>query len=172
MWTTPALQEEFDVQLAVGCKSCVRPVCAACRERASSTTSFASVWLDHGDFRSTPANGHRQNNGISQERQSGSASLGNRSLGRTADSHSGEQRSRLDSGSPEETPLPIFPAPNICGDFSVRLHYWRHCHGIERRYFLRRGLKYFALQCSANRCLELTIEYLRPVEFERKVGLA
>jgi hypothetical protein len=29
VWTTPALQDEFDVQLAVGCKSCVRPVCAA-----------------------------------------------------------------------------------------------------------------------------------------------
>jgi hypothetical protein len=27
VWTTPALQE--DVPLAVGCKSCVRPVCAA-----------------------------------------------------------------------------------------------------------------------------------------------
>ena len=29
VWTTPALQEDSDVQLAVGCKSCVRPVCAA-----------------------------------------------------------------------------------------------------------------------------------------------
>jgi hypothetical protein len=29
VWTTPALQEESDVRLAVGCKSCVRPVCAA-----------------------------------------------------------------------------------------------------------------------------------------------
>src|SRR5438270_14039946 len=27
--TTPALQEESDVRLAIGCKSCVRPVCAA-----------------------------------------------------------------------------------------------------------------------------------------------
>jgi hypothetical protein len=26
VWTTPALQEESDVRLAVGCKSCVRPV--------------------------------------------------------------------------------------------------------------------------------------------------
>ena len=26
MWTTPTLQEKSDVQLAVGCKSCVRPV--------------------------------------------------------------------------------------------------------------------------------------------------
>jgi hypothetical protein len=25
VWTTPALQEDSDVQLAVGCKSCVRP---------------------------------------------------------------------------------------------------------------------------------------------------
>src|SRR3954453_12997510 len=31
-----------------------------CRERASSTTSFASVWPDYGDFRSTPVNGHSQ----------------------------------------------------------------------------------------------------------------
>jgi len=29
VWTTPALQGESDVRLAVGCKSCVRPVCAA-----------------------------------------------------------------------------------------------------------------------------------------------
>jgi hypothetical protein len=29
VWTTPALQEESDVRLAVGYKSCVRPVCAA-----------------------------------------------------------------------------------------------------------------------------------------------
>jgi len=29
VWTTPALQEESDVRLAVGCKSCVRPVGAA-----------------------------------------------------------------------------------------------------------------------------------------------
>jgi len=29
VWTTPAVQEEFDVRLSVGCKSCVRPVCAA-----------------------------------------------------------------------------------------------------------------------------------------------
>src|SRR5262249_37808128 len=28
-WATPALQEESDVRLAVGCKSSVRPVCAA-----------------------------------------------------------------------------------------------------------------------------------------------
>ncbi len=26
VWTTPTLQEKSDVQLAVGCKSCVRPV--------------------------------------------------------------------------------------------------------------------------------------------------
>ena len=29
VWTAPALQEEFGVRLAVGCKSCVRPVDAA-----------------------------------------------------------------------------------------------------------------------------------------------
>ena len=29
VWTTPALQEESDVTLAVGCKSCVRPDVAA-----------------------------------------------------------------------------------------------------------------------------------------------
>jgi len=29
VWTTPALQEESGVWLAVGCKSCVRPVRAA-----------------------------------------------------------------------------------------------------------------------------------------------
>src|SRR6516165_10780984 len=28
VWTAPALQEKSDVRLAVGCKSCVRPVCA------------------------------------------------------------------------------------------------------------------------------------------------
>ena len=34
VWTTPALQEESGVQLAVGCKSCVRPVVAATRPLA------------------------------------------------------------------------------------------------------------------------------------------
>jgi hypothetical protein len=34
VWTTPALQEESDVRLAVGCKSCVRPVCAVPRPLA------------------------------------------------------------------------------------------------------------------------------------------
>lgn len=29
VWTTPALQEEFGDRLAVGCKSCVRPIGAA-----------------------------------------------------------------------------------------------------------------------------------------------
>jgi threonine dehydrogenase-like Zn-dependent dehydrogenase len=29
VWTTPAMQEKFGVLLAVGCKSCVRPVRAA-----------------------------------------------------------------------------------------------------------------------------------------------
>ena len=140
-----------------------------CRERASSTTSFASVWLDHGDFRSTPANGHRQNNGISQERQSGSASLGNRSLGRTADSHSGEQRSRLDSGSPEETPLPhgtyveISAFVCITGDTVMASNadiFFAGVSNISPSSAVRTGVS------------QLTIEYLSPVEFERKVGLA
>src|SRR3954470_24986597 len=32
---------------------------------------------------------------------------------------------------------------NIWGDFSVRLHYWRHCHGIEGRHFLPGGGNHF-----------------------------
>jgi len=29
VWTAPALQGDSEVLLAVGCKSCLRPVCAA-----------------------------------------------------------------------------------------------------------------------------------------------
>ena len=34
VWTAPALQEESDIRLAVGYKSCVRPVCAVPRPLA------------------------------------------------------------------------------------------------------------------------------------------
>jgi hypothetical protein len=32
----------------------------ASKSRMSASESFASVWPDHGDFRSTPVNGHSQ----------------------------------------------------------------------------------------------------------------
>jgi hypothetical protein len=49
VWTTPALQEESDVRLAVGCKSCVRPhmmvplLMAFCRRRSEVSSRAAGL---------------------------------------------------------------------------------------------------------------------------------
>lgn len=43
VWTTPALQEESGVRLAVGCKSCVRPVRAVLMT-AGQITHEKSEW--------------------------------------------------------------------------------------------------------------------------------
>lgn len=50
---------------------------------------------------------------------------------------------RPDSGTTEESVVTSFPGRNVCRDFRVRLHHWRHCHGVECRHIPRRSGNHF-----------------------------